>query len=80
MEWNGLSFSVKNIKFFSFLAEFKRAEGRTIRYRYSCFNDFGIYDILYIDTHPYYKLNYKMENTTKFKKAYLVLPPEKNPR
>ena len=30
----------QNIKFFSFLAEFKRAEGRTIQYRYPCFNNF----------------------------------------
>ena len=31
----------QNIKFFSFLAEFKRVEGRTIRYRSPCFNNFG---------------------------------------
>ena len=31
----------QNIKFFSFLAESKHAEGRMIRYRYPCFNDFG---------------------------------------
>ena len=43
LEWNGWSFLVKTIKFFSFLAEFRRAEGRfngTIRYRYPCLNDF----------------------------------------
>ena len=31
----------QNIKFFPFLAEFRCVEGRMIRYRYPCFNDFG---------------------------------------
>ena len=41
LECNGLSVLVKNVKFFSFLAEYRRADGRTIRYQYPCFNDFG---------------------------------------
>ena len=44
LEWNRWSVLVETIKFFSFLAEFRHAEGRftgTIRYRYPCLNDFG---------------------------------------
>ena len=33
LEWNGLSFLVKNIQFFFFLTAFKHSGGRTIRYR-----------------------------------------------
>ena len=36
-----MSYLVKTLNFSSFLAEFKCAEGRMIRYRYPCFNDFG---------------------------------------
>ena len=43
VEW--VVFLVKNIKFFSFLAKFKHAEGRTIWYRCSCINDFGYHII-----------------------------------
>ena len=41
LEWNGWSFLVKTIKFFSFLAEFRRAERRFDgTNRYPCLNDF----------------------------------------
>ena len=43
LEWNRWSFLVKTDKFFSFLAEFRRAEGRfkgTIRYRYPLLKQF----------------------------------------
>ena len=39
VEW--VVFFGQNIKFFYFLAGSRHAEGRTIRYQYPCFNDFG---------------------------------------
>ena len=37
-EW--VDFFGQKHKIFPFLAEFRHAEGRTIKYRYPCFNDF----------------------------------------